>query len=256
MNELSNKVAIITGGGSGIGRETATLFAERGAAVVVADLDRERAAALARQLESKGHAATSVACDVSTAGGVEQLAATTRDTYGALHILVNNAAAWRGDGRITELEEDAWDRIVDGTLKSVFLCTKFAIPEMIKAGGGSVINISSVNAIVGIALTAYTAAKAGVIGLTRLVASEYGKDGVRVNAIVPGTIKTESFEEAWKDKQAELAEFTEQYPLRTLGTPQEIARWALHLASDDSRFTTGSVVVVDGGLSSGRHIRF
>jgi NAD(P)-dependent dehydrogenase (short-subunit alcohol dehydrogenase family) len=249
---LQNKVAVITGAGGGIGAETASLFAREGAAVVVCDVAREKAEHVAAGICAAGGRAMISITDISSAPQVDQMFQRTREVLGGVDILVNNAFFNVRDVTMVELEEADWDATLAVCLKGPFLCTRRALPLMRERGGGSVITMSSVNALFGVGETAYTAAKGGLIALMRLVAAEYGTWNVRSNVICPGTIGTEICLEYWRQFPRGFAKLQEMYPLGRIGTPREVANLALFLASDESSFITGSVQVIDGGLLAGR----
>ena len=251
---LAGKAALITGAGSGIGAETARLFASEGASVAVNDVVAERAEKVASGIRSEGGQALAVPADVSNAVQVEEMFRAVETAFGRLNVLVNNAFFSGGDGTITELREEAWDRAIDVCLKGPFLCTRRAVPLMKAQGGGSIVSLSSVNALFGIAETAYTAAKGGLIAMMRLVAAEYGEWNIRSNIICPGTIGTEFCLNYWQKFPTGWAKLMEMYPLGRIGTPREVASYALFLASDESSFVTGSVQVIDGGLLAGRKL--
>jgi len=248
---LKNKVAVITGAGSGIGAEAARLFASEGARVVVADIDGARAENVAREI---GEGALAAVADVSSAAQVDALFARAAEAFGGVDILVNNAFAVFHDVTIVDLKEEDWDRTLAVTLKGPFLCTRRAIPLMRARGGGSIVSLSSVNALFGVGEPAYTAAKGGLISLMRLVAAEYGEHNIRSNVICPGTIGTDFCLDYWKQFPAGFAALRQMYPLQRIGTPREVANLALFLASDESSFITGSVQVIDGGLLAGRKL--
>jgi len=251
---LKGKSAIVTGSATGIGKATAMLFAREGAHVVVCDIDETRATQVVSTIHDSGGDAVFVKAGVSDAAQVKQLVETTIRSYGRLDVLINNAAVYRGDGNILSVPDDTWDQVMAVNLKGVYLCCKFAIAQMIENGAGSIINISSVNALMGISLTAYTASKGGVQALTRLLAAEYGSKGIRVNSICPGTIMTETSVEIYAQRPGLEERVRSMYPLGRLGTPDDIAECALYLASDASSFVTGASLVVDGGLITGRRI--
>jgi 3-oxoacyl-[acyl-carrier protein] reductase len=249
---LEGKSAIVTGSATGIGKATAVLFAREGARVVVSDVDEDGARKVVEAIAGEGGEAIFARADVSRAGDVEQLVQTTVRTYGRLDVLVNNAAVYRDDGSILTVLDETWDRVLDVNLKGTYLCCKFAIPQMIEGGGGSIVNLSSVNALMGLSLTAYTASKGGVQALTRILAVEFGAKGIRVNSICPGTIMTENSIAIYRERPGLEQKVTEMYPMRKLGTPDDVAECAVYLASDASRFVTGASLVVDGGLMAGR----
>lgn len=250
---LAGKVAIVTGSGSGIGAATARLFAREGARVVVADWNRDGGTATAEAIRGDGGEALFCHTDVSRTDQVQSLIAATTETYGALHILFNNAAV-QILGRLADTAEDDWDRIHSVNLKGVFLCCKYAIPAMIRSGGGSIINMASVLAVVGDPdLAAYCAAKGGVVALTKAAALAYGPEGIRCNCISPGDVNTPMVKEYFeKDPNPERLrkEIASKYALRRIAEPQEVAQTALFLASEASSFMTGSMLLVDGGLTS------
>jgi NAD(P)-dependent dehydrogenase (short-subunit alcohol dehydrogenase family) len=172
MGRLQNRITIISGGASGIGRASAQLFAREGAQVVIADIAREAGEEAACEIQKAGGKAAFIAADVSKADEVSSLIGRVVAEYGRIDVLMNNAAIWRGDTTISDVSEEVWDAVIDGILKSAFLMSKCTIPHMIKNGAGSIVNISSINAIYGIGLTAYTAAKGGMISMTKLIAAE------------------------------------------------------------------------------------
>jgi NAD(P)-dependent dehydrogenase (short-subunit alcohol dehydrogenase family) len=250
---LENKVAIVTGAGRGIGQAIATLFAEEGAKALVVDWNRETGAATAAAIQAAGHTARFYYADVSQAGDVEAMVRAAVSEWGRLDILVNNAAI-QVVARLVETTEEDWDRLHSVNLKGVFLGCKYAIPEMLRAGGGAIVNIASVLGLVGDPeLAAYCAAKGGVITLTKAAALTYGPQGIRVNAICPGDVDTpmaREYFEAAPDPAALRREIDSKYALRRIASPREIAEAALFLASDASSFMTGAALVVDGGLLS------
>jgi 3-oxoacyl-[acyl-carrier protein] reductase len=252
MRRLRGKSAIVTGSATGIGKATAMLFADEGARVVVSDLDEAPARKVVDTILTQGNEATFVRADVSNAADVQQLVEAAERFYGRLDILVNNAAIYRGDGNILGLSDGVWDRIMAVNLKGTYLCSKCAIARMVQHGGGSIVNISSVNALMGCSLTAYTASKGGIEALTRLLAVQFGPKKVRVNSICPGTIMTENSIAIYAERPGLEERVTQMYPAGRLGSPRDVAECALYLASDVSAFVTGASLVVDGGLSSGR----
>jgi len=249
---LAGKVALITGAGGGIGSETARLFAREAASVVVNDVLRDRAEAIAEEVKNAGGEALVSAADISAAGEVETMFRETERVFGGLDILVNNAFYNVNDVTIADLEEADWDRTIAVCLKGPFLCTKHAVRLMRARAGGSIVTISSVNALFGVGETAYTAAKGGLISMMRLVAAEYGESKIRSNVICPGTIATDICMDYWNRFPGGFRRLQEMYPLGRIGTPAEVANYALFLASDESSFVTGAVHVVDGGLLAGR----
>ena len=245
---LSGKVAIVTGAASGIGRATGLVFAAEGAKICVADISETSGKETVSLIKQKGGEAFFCRTDVSSNSDVATMVNDTVKAYGRINILVNNAAHMdeKDFKTATETAEDQWDRSINISLKGVFLCSRYAIPEMIKVGGGSIINMSSVGGLVGFAAyTAYCSAKGGVIQLTKSLAIDYGKNNIRVNAICPGPIDTASSPEAQDEKLHQWQR--DMTVLGRTGAPEEVATCALFLASDDSTFVTGSNLVVDGG---------
>ena len=248
---LEGKCAIVTGSATGIGKATATLFAQEGAHVIVADVD-EAGRQVVEAIKGDGGEAIFVKADVSQAGDAEHMVDTAVRTYGRLDVLVNNAAVYLGDGNILTVADETWNQIIGVNLKGTYLCCKFAIARMIETGGGSIVNLSSVNALMGLSLTAYTASKGGVQALTRLLAVDFGPKGIRVNSICPGTIMTENSIAIYRERPGLAESVTKMYPMGKLGAPIDVAECALYLASDASSFVTGASFVVDGGLMAGR----
>jgi 3-oxoacyl-[acyl-carrier protein] reductase len=248
---LEGKCAIVTGSATGIGKATATLFAQEGARIVVSDVD-EAGRGVVEAIKGDGGEATFVKADVSQAGDAERMVDTMVRTYGRLDVLVNNAAVYLGDGNILTVADETWNQIIGVNLKGTYLCCKFAIARMIETGGGSIVNLSSVNALMGLSLTAYTASKGGVQALTRLLAVDFGPKGIRVNSICPGTIMTENSIAIYRERTGLAESVTRMYPMGKLGAPVDVAECALYLASDASSFVTGASFVVDGGLMAGR----
>lgn len=250
MDRLKNKVAIITGGSSGIGRETALLFAREGARVALGDVDAAGGEETLRQVQAAGGEAFFQRTDVSRAADADALVEATVRRWGAVHVLHNNAY-WAPTGQdvLTTSEED-WDRTQHVTLKSMYLLSRAAIPHMLRGGGGAIVNMASVAGVVGSRnFSAYAAAKGGVIALTKSMATDFGKQGIRVNCIAPGPIQTPAIAELSKDP-AWLARQKARLLLDALGRPEDIAYAALYLASDESRFVTGVTLMVDGGATS------
>ena len=243
---LEGKVAIVTGAAQGIGRAIASLFADEGARVLIADIQEEKGEATAQEIRARGREACFLRTDVGIAADVKRMVDTAVERYGRLDILVNSAGITH---RQPSLEEDVWDRAIAVCLKAMYLGSKYAIPEMLKVGGGSIINISSVHAFTSYPTSVvYDAAKGGVSALTRVLAVEWGRHGIRVNAICPGMIVTEVAEASFfaNPEHARLRESI--YPIGRVGRPMDIAKAALFLASDDSDYVLGHNLVVDGGF--------
>jgi len=255
--KLKDKVAIITGGGSGIGRVTASLFAKEGANVVLVDIDSKKGQETVRMIKNAGGEATFIEADVTKAADAERMVKEAVANYGKLDILHNNAGFWLIGSldRVTHISEGDWDRIIDVNLKSVFLCSKYAVPEMIRNGGGIIINTASEAGLVGYPdSAAYCAAKGGVVLLTRQMALDYAPVNIRVNCICPANVLTPLMERylATLDHPEQTRQAIEQVmPLGRFCTPEEVAYGALYLASDESSFTTGTALVIDGGVTSG-----
>jgi len=251
---LNNKIAIITGAGSGIGRATAVMFGKEGASVVVADIDKKKGMGTVDLIEAKNGKAMFVQVDVSEAHNVEKMVKTTIDAYGKLDILVNNAGI-HIQANVVDTREEDWDRILDVNLKGVFLCCKYSIPEMVKGGkGGVVVNVGSEAGIVGIKKqVAYNVSKSGIIALTKSIAIDYAKSNVRANCVCPGTTETALVKEALsRASEPEKARLKLEVirPAKRLGQPEEIAAGILYLASDESPYATGAILVIDGGYTA------
>ncbi|MGA2412142.1 MAG: SDR family oxidoreductase [Candidatus Binataceae bacterium] len=250
MGKLDGKVAFITGSGSGIGRAGAILFAREGAKVAVAEISREggeETVALARQA---GGAARFIHTDVTDPASVERAIAETVQAFGKITVLYNNAGgSTADDGPVTKVSLDEFWRAIKLDLFGTFVCSKYGIPEIIKAGGGAVINTTSYVALAGIkGRDAYTAAKGGVLALTRSLAANYAKYNVRVNAIAPGAIQTERVKR-FLAADPRVSTMSDHH-LLGMGVPEDIAHMALFLASDDARIITGAIYPVDSGWSA------
>lgn len=250
---LKNKVAIVTGGGAGIGRAVAELFAREGACVVIAEIDPARGDETLSEIRRASGKAMFIRADVSKATDAEAMVDAAIERYGGLDVLVNNAAVQMHgqDARTHELCEHVWDRTMAINLKGVWLGSKYAIPAMIKRGGGSIVHIASPTGLVGCApgYTAYSTSKGGVFGMTRVMAIDYGRDNIRVNAVVPGTTETPLIASLLED-QAIRTRLVANAPLGRLGTAEDVAPLVLFLASEESRYCTGGFYMVDGGLTA------
>jgi NAD(P)-dependent dehydrogenase (short-subunit alcohol dehydrogenase family) len=252
MGRLQNKVAIITGAGRGIGLAAARVFVREGAKVVIAEINPELGARAEAEMRGAGGEATFLRTDCSDAAQVQAMVDGTIARYGALHVLYNNASIFTPqDGPVTRLDLAEWERILRVNLGSVFLCTKYALPRIIAAGGGSVINTGSSASVMGIpGCDAYTASKGATVSLTRSLAVEYGPQGVRVNCICPAGIETEMVKTSNLDNPDFDAQFFfARAPLRRFGQPEEVANLALFLASDESAYLNGAIVRADGGIT-------
>lgn len=250
---LQNKVAIVTGGGMGMGQAAALRLAQEGAQVVIADINAQAGQQTVEMIGGAGGEARFVQADVAEASSVAAMVAATEAAYGGLDIIFSNAAIQLHgvDKRPHELDEEIWDRIVGVNLKGVWLCTKYAVQAMLRRGGGSIINNASPTGIVGCAPndTAYSSAKAGVYGLTRVTAVNYAKNNIRANAIVPGPMLTPLVAQLSNDP-AQRAILDGLTPMGRMGRADEIAGLVAFLASDDASYCTGGYYMADGGLTA------
>jgi NAD(P)-dependent dehydrogenase (short-subunit alcohol dehydrogenase family) len=249
---LAGRTALVTGAGSGIGRESALRFAAEGANVLIADRDEVGGAATAESIHAAGGSAHAVQVDVTRAAEIEEAVALAERHFGALHVLFNNAGVFPGaDGSPVDTPEDVWDFVIDVNLKGVFLGCKYGIPALLRAGGGSIINTASFVAVVGAATSqiAYTASKGGVLAMTREIAVEYARRGIRANALCPGPVNTPLLEELLSDPAARARRMV-HIPMGRLAEASDIAGAALFLASDDSAYVNGATFLVDGGITA------
>jgi len=249
---LKDKVALITGAGSGIGRESALLFAREGASVVVADVVEEAGRETVSAIGANGGLAVFVRSDVSRAADVRAMVEAGEKSYGHLDVLFNNAGIFpAADGSVLETDEATWDLVMSVNLKGVFLGCKYGIPALLRSGGGSIVNTASFVALMGAATPqiAYTASKGGVLSMTREIAVEFARRGIRANAICPGPVETPLLAELFSDP-ARRARRMVHIPPGRLARPEEIARAALFLASDESSYINGAAFTVDGGITA------
>jgi 3-oxoacyl-[acyl-carrier protein] reductase len=250
---LSGKVAVITGAAVGLGRAVAARFAREGALVVAADVNEAGGTALIEQLQKSGSDAIFVRTDVSDEGSVQRLIDSALARYKRIDVLYNNAAVLlpERDLPVHELSSEVWDYVMGVNLRGCFLCAKYAVPSMLKQGGGSIIQMGSPTGLVGCAptLTAYSTSKSGIMGLTRVMAAAYARNHVRVNSIVPGTMET-PMNDYFLTDVSKRAECCQAIPLGRLGKPGDIEGLAVFLASDESSYCTGGLYMCDGGLTA------
>ena len=253
MGRLDGRAAIVTGGAQGIGGSCARRLAEEGAKVLIADIDAAAAGANVSGIRSQGGTAESINADLSQHQDIESMVDRAVELWGRLDILVNNAYTPKhgsgAEGALEVTEED-WDFGMALLVKAIFLAAKYAVPQMRKTGAGSIINVSSVHGLLAApGKMVYEAGKAAVIGMTRQMATEFGPLGIRVNAVCPGHIVTERIRAGWDENPSGELFFRDQYPLRKLGSPEDIANSVVFLSSDEAAFITGHSLVVDGGLT-------
>ena len=248
---LEGKTALITGAGSGMGRLAAELFAREGAAIVACDIDSEGLRETAERVSGAGGTILGLEGDVTRAEDVRRWVDEAVATYGKLNVLYNNAGIFPDeDGSVADVDEAVFEHVLDVNLKGVYLCCKFGVPALIRAGGGSIVNVASFVALLGCTVPqdAYTASKGGVLSLTRSLAVQFGPDKVRANAICPGPIETPLLRELLRDEEARQRRLS-RIPLGRFGRPEDVVNAALYLASDESAWMTGTTFVVDGGIS-------
>jgi NAD(P)-dependent dehydrogenase (short-subunit alcohol dehydrogenase family) len=255
---LLNKICIVTGAASGIGQATARLFAQEGARVVVVDTNVEGGQSTVDLIKDEDGDSFFLETELTDVDACQRIVKETIGRYGSIDVLHNNAGVMRF-GNVVDCTEAEWDRIMAINLKSIFLLSKFVVPEMIKVGGGSIINTASIGGIVGVEnAIAYSVSKGGMIQFTRSMALDYGPSNIRVNCICPGSVVTPMLHYVWdvegqaeeKDFDAMRQLYRKGRPLRKIGTPQDIAYAAVYLASDESQYVTGTCLVVDGGVSA------
>lgn len=247
---LEGRVSIITGGAKGIGRAAAQAFHREGAQLVVCDYDAESGQEAVSALQDGDNGPLFVRADVSRGEDVARLVEQTVSRYGKIDILVNNAGVLE-PGSVTDLEEQAWDRVMDINAKGVYLCCRAALPHMIQTGGGVIVNISSIAGMVAWPnIAGYCASKGAVTMLTRAMALDYARENIRVNAIAPGAVWTPMVESFTGNDREALAAMADQHPIGRVGRPEEIAEAAVFLASDRASFITGAVLPVDGAYTA------
>jgi NAD(P)-dependent dehydrogenase (short-subunit alcohol dehydrogenase family) len=256
---LANKVALVTGAGTGIGRATVTLLAQEGARVVVQDVNADTAEETAQLINHAGGEAVSISGDVSSNAAAEAMVERAVDSYGRLDVLFNNAGIWRG-GTILDISEEDWDRTMSVNVKGMYLVSRYAVQQMMRQESGSIINAASVAALRGSPMSAaYHASKGAVLLLTKCMAVDFGRYGIRVNCICPGIIDTQmadqflTYRSLGDDdrKQALIETYEERHPIGRFGQPAEVAKVVLFLASDEASFVSGAAWSVDGGLIAG-----
>lgn len=249
MNRLQGKVAIITGGSAGIGEAIAKLFADEGASVVVTGRRKEELDRVVKGIGVNGGRALAVVGSVTDEAHVQDVVAQTMRTFGKLHILINNAGVGDFGKRLHEMDDATWTHVLDTNLTGVFRITRAAVPELIKSGGGAIVNISTVASLVGIrGLPAYAASKGGLDALTRSMAVDYAQDHIRCNVVNPGLVDTPMAAPLMNDP-ASLEPIMAHYAIRRPGTPEEVAKMVLYLASDEALWVTGATFPIDGGMT-------
>ena len=250
MGRLDGKIAVITGAGGGMGREAAILFADEGARVCAADVELGAAEETVSACQGDAFAQH---VDVASEEGVRAMYEAAKQRFGGIDVLYNNAGiSPADDAGILETSADAWQRVQDVNTKGVFLCCKHGIPYLLERGGGSVINVASFAAIIGAATSqiSYTASKGAVLSMSRELAVQFARDGIRVNALCPGTVDTPLLQRIWGDDPAAAQRRLVHIPVGRLARPREIVNAALFLASDESSYVNGATFVVDGGVTA------
>ncbi|REE56276.1 NAD(P)-dependent dehydrogenase (short-subunit alcohol dehydrogenase family) [Paenibacillus taihuensis] len=253
MSSWKDKVVIVTGGGSGIGRAVCQRFAKEGATVIIVDRDAEQAGAAAAEIDTAGFRAAAIMADVALESDVKQVVAETLSRFGHIDVLVNNAAVCP-QIRITEMSLQGWNEVITNNLTSVFLFSREVIPSMVQQGGGAIVNVSSVHALATLdGYSAYAASKGGIVSLTRAIALDFAKQNIRVNTVLPGAIHTPMLESSVKNldtpREETMKTWNEAQPIGRVGQAEEIASVVLFAASPDNSFMTGASLVVDGGMT-------
>ena len=250
MKRLDGKVSLITGGGTGIGAACARVFAQEGATVVITGRRKDALEQVAKEIEKGKGRALAVAGSLTDEAHADSVVAQAVRTFGTLHVLVNNAGAGAFGKLLHETDETTWNEMLAINLTGAYRMIKAAVPEMITAGGGSIVNVSSIASLVGIPMTAaYSASKGGMDALTRCVAMDYAQQKIRCNSVCPGLVDTPMASGLINDREA-LAQIMTAYPLGRYGTPEEVAKLILYLASDESAWVTGTIFPIDGGMTA------
>lgn len=252
MNQrLAGKVALVTGGGGGIGRATALAFAREGASVAVIDIDDQAAAAVAEAIRSGGADAVSLTTDVSRSDQVAAMVERVVARFGRLDIAFNNAGIDLEHEPLAQATEDTFDALMAVNVKGVWLCMKYEIVQMLKQGGGAIVNTSSIGGVIGAPRQPiYGATKHAVLGLTKAAAVEYGRKGIRINAVCPGIIRTQMTERAIQREPRREAIIERAHPIGRIGEPEDVASAVVYLSSDDAAFVIGQSIAVDGGFTA------
>ncbi|EMA42037.1 SDR family oxidoreductase [Halococcus hamelinensis] len=249
MKGVKEGVAVVTGAGSGIGRQSALRFAEEGASVVVADIFEDGGNETVEMIQEKEGKATFIRTDVTEQEDVDQMVQEAIDQYGRLDFAHNNAGVEGDSVLLAEHSEENWDQVIGVNLKGVWRCMKREIPEMLKQGKGSIVNTASISGLTGSGGSPYVASKHGVIGLTRKATLDYADENIRINAVCPGVIDTPMVQRAGEADPEMMEQITAGVPAGRLGTPEEIAQAVVWLCSDDSSFVMGHPLTIDGGLT-------
>lgn len=248
---MSGKVAIVTGGGSGIGKATALAFAGKGVRVAVVDIVPEGANLTVSMIKEAGGEAVAILCDVARSAQVKAMVDKTIETFGRLDYAFNNAGIEGMIAPLVDYDEDAWNHILSVNLTGVWLCMKYEIPALLKQGGGAIVNTASVAGHIGTpGASGYTATKHGVIGLTKTVALEYATSGIRVNSLCPGAIRTEMWEIGMKNYPHMEQFFRDAHPVGRIGEVNEVAGAVVWMCSDEASFMTGTSMIIDGGVTA------
>jgi len=250
--KMTGKVALVTGGSSGIGRATALAFVREGAVVGIVDVDIGGGEETVRMIKQTGGDAMFIQCDVSQAAEVKAAVDKTVEIYGRLDYAFNNAGIQVGPNPIVDCPEETWNKVLSINLTGVWLCMKYEIPQMLKQGKGAIVNTASVAGLLGTTgISSYTASKHGVVGITKVVALEYAKAGIRVNAVCPGIVKTPMVNRIYTDYPQAEKFFMARQPVGRFGVPEEISEAVVWLCSDSASYVTGLVMAIDGGITAG-----